>query len=51
MWRWIKTAEGVSAMIIAAFASGGVALIALIAVAVAAAIELSADIKEALKHL
>ena len=51
MWRWIKTAAVVSAMIIAAFASGGVALIALIAVAVGAAIELTADIKEALKHL
>lgn len=51
MWRWIKTAAVVSAMIIASFASGGVALIALIAVAVAAAIELAVDIEEALKHL
>ena len=38
-------------MIIASFASGGVTLIALIAVAVAAAIELAEDIKEALKYL
>lgn len=50
-WNWIKTAAVVSAMIIAGFASEGVALIAVIAVALAAAIELAEDIKEALKHL
>ncbi|CAH3124228.1 unnamed protein product [Porites lobata] len=50
-WAWMKTAALVSAMIIASFGSGGVALIAKIAVAVTAATELAADINEAIQLL
>ena len=49
--RYFVLCALVSAMIIASFGSGGVALIAKIAVAVTAATELAADINEAIKLL
>ena len=48
-WDWVKTSMTVSAMIIATFASEGLALIGKIALLVLGAVDLAEDIEEAIR--